>query len=408
MFKKSLLAAIIACAIVITVGFSFAPQTARAQTAAASAATISIEQLQQMVLNLQKMIAQVLQLIAQMHQQPSLTVCGNGKCETGETAASCPADCGIANKLKCSANSDCGESCGYGCVNKEWAKSQPQLKCIMAPVATGYYPIACICGNGGCVETSGASALKLTCGDGICESGETATNCPADCKTNNTVSPMISGLSPSGIIYNGSAVLAATTDDLARCRYSSSDKSFDSMEQQFGSADGLSHSAPVTLTNFGNYTYYVRCAGLSGNANQNSSKISFDYLSSATKSCGNGTCDTANGETAANCSQDCKPVVGGSCTYKYFSGKCTITSVSNLNDDSSAIVGYTFTPNLAVDVTGTFLTSPSQINPYKGTTNVESGPSPLIQGTTVACTLSVITSGTCTPIIIKMPLPLPG
>jgi len=91
--KKYIIAIVLFIAIAGAGIFALVPQTARAQSAAVSVTNLTIEQLQQMVLNLQKMIAQIAQLIAQMHQQPSAVVCGNGKCETGETNDSCPKDC---------------------------------------------------------------------------------------------------------------------------------------------------------------------------------------------------------------------------------------------------------------------------------------------------------------------------
>ncbi|MBQ1926561.1 MAG: hypothetical protein II180_10655, partial [Proteobacteria bacterium] len=92
-------------------------------------------------------------------------VCGNGMCESGETASTCPADC---------KNSPV---CGNGtCESGETVSTCP-ADCKNSPV----------CGNGTCESGETASSCpadckKPVCGNGTCESGETASTCPADCK----------------------------------------------------------------------------------------------------------------------------------------------------------------------------------------------------------------------------------
>jgi len=115
---------------------------------------------------------------------------------------------------------------------------------------------------------------------------------------------------------------------------------------------------------------------------------------------------------------------GGGCSFKEFSGKCTITDVAAAGADSdgylgSANVNYSFVPTGVADVSGTFLSSPDKINPYEGNTaasyldlyclkgdsNAATYNQVLRCGVTVGavfdCFLSVSTGGSCTPISIR-------
>ena len=248
MIKRSLLAAIIACVMVLTVGFSFAPK-ASAQTAAASAATVSIEQLQQMVVNLQKMIVQVLQLIAQMHQQPSTAVCGNGKCETGETAITCPQDCGTVSL--CAA---LGQTC---------------------PTDTTTNPASLCCAGSSCQQntTTGSwNCVKTAypvCGNGKCEIGETAASCLADCNVS------------TGCVGEGQYVIASKLVGV--------------------------DSTPVGPQNCcAGLTKYM---GGGSEWVQNGVCVKFDHSGMNANylcvKCGDGICNSAAGENVCNCPADC-------------------------------------------------------------------------------------------------------
>lgn len=117
---------------------------------------------------------------------PGANPCGNGACDNGETAASCPADCDEDSDTGADTDTDAGTdtdidtdatgSCGDGtCDADETAASCP------ADCATD------TCGNGTCDGDETAESCPddcdepATCGNGTCDDGETAVNCPADC-----------------------------------------------------------------------------------------------------------------------------------------------------------------------------------------------------------------------------------
>ena len=128
------------------------------------------------------------QLIEQHDPQGPVPVCGDGVCETGETAAGCPADCG-------------GPVCGDGLC--EWGEDEqacpadckPPVQCgdgeCEAPETSESCPPDCditsVCGDGDCEapETSESCPpdcdITTVCGDGECEIGETRADCAMDC-----------------------------------------------------------------------------------------------------------------------------------------------------------------------------------------------------------------------------------
>jgi hypothetical protein len=96
--------------------------------------------------------------------------CGNGKCDPGEDATSCPADCGSG-------------TCGDG-------KCEPSESCTSCPKDCGTCPQTC--GNGKCDPGENATNCpadcgSTTCGNGKCDPGEDATSCPADCGSTTCV-----------------------------------------------------------------------------------------------------------------------------------------------------------------------------------------------------------------------------
>lgn len=202
------LAAIIAC-----FGVFATTNTAHAQTGSPAAASMSLDQLQQIIYGLISQIQQIVALIAQLKP---LETCGNGICRFGETAANCAADCennavcaasltGSAcsaaggsmgsrkahaesnqsvaycdcpnERTKCLADSDCQiGQCGSNCVNGDWAKLQFPVVC---PDIWTNPSLGCVCQNGKCKKNisadkkTNASACSVgdECQSGVCSYG---------------------------------------------------------------------------------------------------------------------------------------------------------------------------------------------------------------------------------------------
>jgi len=126
------------------------------------------------------------------------------------------------------------------------------------------------CDKSQCLEVAGWIDLK-NCDDtgNICKNGA----CRADVAT----PPIIYYLSPSGKVTGSAAALSLATNEIAECRYSYYDVSFDQMASKFNTSDGIRHSVSASLSAPGVYNFYVRCRNTAGSANLVSSKISFQY-----------------------------------------------------------------------------------------------------------------------------------
>lgn len=95
--------------------------------------------------------------------------CGNGKCEAGETAASCPADCSAT------ASNGCAES------NKPGCSGCSCEKCVCAMdsfCCASSWDSQCVAE---CTGQCNGTCAAPTCGDGKCDAGENNTTCPKDC-----------------------------------------------------------------------------------------------------------------------------------------------------------------------------------------------------------------------------------
>ena len=73
-------------------------------------------------------------------------------------------------------------------------------------------------------------------------------------------------------------MLTAVTDVPAVCRYSPQDLAFEEMTDLLSASDdGLRQSAMITLNDYGNYNYHIRCRDEKGNTRGSYAAISFEY-----------------------------------------------------------------------------------------------------------------------------------
>ena len=127
------------------------------------------------------------------------------------------------------------------------------------------------------LDSPGAYTYYVRCQDGSCNQDAQSTQISFTYAPPQVLGPAISGMSPSGTVYQSAVALTLTTDKPSVCRYAATDQDYDSMDGQFATSDGQQQQATVNLKDFGTYTYYVRCADSSGNKDSASQAIGFEY-----------------------------------------------------------------------------------------------------------------------------------
>ncbi len=120
------------------------------------------------------------------------------------------------------------------------------------------------------------------CGNGICDSGESATSCPSDCSPylyptppSDTTPPTISNGQPIGTVNTNPTTISVSTNEIATCKFGFNfGDSYDAMPYVFSSTGSASHSSSIA-TSDGSYTIYVKCRDSLGNTNGVPYTISF-------------------------------------------------------------------------------------------------------------------------------------
>jgi hypothetical protein len=213
--------------------------------------------------------------------------CGNGECASGESSASCPADCGT--------------ECGDGVCNGDETVADCANDC------------SSVCGNGQCDGgETGATCpadCKAECGDGVCVAGEMDGQCPQDCgdecgdgicsSAENTITCMndCGTLCGDGICNGDESTVLCTNDCGASC------------------GDGQCNG-PETSTNC-----VADCGSTCGDGVCNGDESSLNCVLDCGTVCGDGACN--GDETTTNCTDDCGALCGdGQCNGGETTGTC--------------------------------------------------------------------------------------
>ncbi|MBI5608201.1 MAG: hypothetical protein HY902_04920 [Deltaproteobacteria bacterium] len=258
----------------------------------------------------------------------SASVCGNGKCDAGESTSSCPSDCKIPNQTVCgngtcesgesasSCPSDCKTNvavCGNGtCESGESASNCPSdCETTCTPKCSGKYcgdsdscggKCSGPCTNGGtCTSSKTCTAPKPVCGNGKCESGETSASCASDCgggggqcgnlvcESGENTSNCNQDCDPTTVcLMNacGDSVMACLSDAKCGALYSCIGQC---PSGDNACAQKCATTAGSAATNL--FSSMAQCMQSSGCTSGNPAQ------------CGNGACES--GETAASCPSDC-------------------------------------------------------------------------------------------------------
>lgn len=227
--------------------------------------------------------------------------CGNDVCEDGESESSCPQDCTTDPDpiwSQCGAQGECPD--GQFCIQVSQNGYYCTISCddLNLGGGCGYQDMACAAlqdGGGACVPAD------IECGDGLCEYGETAESCAADCAID------CGNLNFEGCC-DGTRAVYCKDGQFRRvecgpdytCGWvvgGSSSYYFCTEGEQTADPSGVFPMSCLEYT-------FDACGNGVCNSGESVSNCPADCK--VVESCGNGKCD--NGETTSSCPGDCKVI----------------------------------------------------------------------------------------------------
>lgn len=91
----------------------------------------------------------------------------------------------------------------------------------------------------------------------------------------NSSIPRVLASLPSGTLSKDSAVLSVTTNEIATCKYGTTNDSFENLSNTFSNTKSTSHNQTLSGLSQGEHTFYVRCQDSSGYSMNESAIIKF-------------------------------------------------------------------------------------------------------------------------------------
>ncbi len=152
---------------------------------------------------------------------------------------------------------------------------------------------------------------------------------------NDTTPPIVTATAPSGVVTTANPELSATTNEPARCKFSTSDTLYDTMPNTFTGA-GIIHTYQLSNQAPGAYAYYVRCRDNANNTMTTSATISFTISLDTTL-----------------------PVIQG-----------TNANPRDLTVDNTICINASVTDNAGVSAVWAILTVPLATPPYTNVVNI--------------------------------------